>query len=748
VDVAVMDFELRSPAEVRAAIATAVFEQNGCIPDVLGAITLHQRQRIAAERLIVLIREHGGALLADPVGTGKTFTALVVAAQFGGQPTIVAPASLRTMWLEAIDACAVPGVVVSHESLSRGAVPSVADGLIIVDEAHRFRSALSKRYATLAAHLQGRSILLVSATPIQNRRADLSAQLALFLGRRAWAMEDAALATFVVRDETSSALERQSIPTLNGPLPIAVASDDDCLDQILALPSPLVARDESIAATLLAYGLVHQWSSSRSALLAALRRRRTKGVALLAALDSGRYPTRAELTAWTHFDDAVQLAFPELVSDNIPDGDNHSDLTVAIDRHLAALEALIARCGRSPDPDDERAALLARLLDIHRGERIIAFCHYAETVEMLRRRLASRGGIATLTAKGARIASGRVPRSVILAQFIPREGRGAVDPSQRVDLLIATDLLSEGLNLQEASVVVHLDLPWNPARLDQRVGRVRRFGSRHRAVTVYSFAPPTSAERMLSIEARLREKLRIAGRTVGVAGRILPAIFSADDAAASSPGVAEQSSAVDRALREWMGMATNSSRSTKPVMAGVMSDVHGFIAVVRDGAGCRLIADVGNAIVDDAATLELATSLATARGRLINRELASTTLERVVSYLHAQRGAVAIDFVAAASARTRRSTLARVAQALARVPRHRRSVIAPLADAARAVASAQLGEGAERVLETLARAELPDEAWLRSIAAFAELNARPARQASSTNAKIIAVLVFVRAQRP
>jgi superfamily II DNA or RNA helicase len=745
VDVTVTDFELRSPAEVRAAIAAAVLEQNRSIPDVLGAITLHQRQRIAAERLTTLIHEHGGALLADPVGTGKTFTALAVAARFGGKPTIVAPASLRTMWLEAIGTCAVSAAVTSHESLSRGAVPTFSDGLVIVDEAHRFRSALSKRYATLASHLQGRSILLVSATPIQNRRADLSAQLAIFLGRRAWAMEDAALAAFVVRDGATASPERQSLPMLNGPLPIALASDDDCLDQILALPPPLVARDQTIAATLLVYGLVHQWSSSRSALLAALRRRRTKGLALLAALDSGRYPTRAELTAWTHFDDAVQLAFPELVSDNIPVGENQSELTVAIDRHLAALDALIARCGRSPDPDDERAALVARLLDIHRGERIIAFCHYAETVEMLRRRLASRGGIATLTAKGARIASGRVPRSVVLGQFTPDDGRRAVDASQRIDLLIATDLLSEGLNLQEASVVVHLDLPWNPARLDQRVGRVRRFGSRHRGVTVYSFAPPTSAERMLGVEARLREKLRAAGRAVGVAGRILPALFSADDAPSPSPGVAEQSSAVDRALREWSAIQTLTSRSTKPMVAGVVTDVDGFIAAVRDGGRCRLIVDVGNGVADDVATLELGTALATGSCHPTTRELASATLERIAAHLRAHRGAVAIDFVAAASARTRRSTLTRVAQALARVPRHRRSVIAPLADAARAVASAQLGEGAERVLEMLARAELPDEAWLRSIAAFAEMNVRPARPSLSTKVEIVAVLVFVRA---
>src|SRR5213075_2453145 len=114
---------------------------------------------------------------------------------------------------------------------------------------------------------------------------------------------------------------------------------------------------------------------------------------------------------------------------------------------------------------------------------------------------------------------GRVSRDVVLEQFAPEHGGvREVGAASRIDLLITTDLLSEGLNLQEASVIVHLDLPWNPARLDQRVGRALRLGSRHDAVTVYSISPPASAERVLRIENRLREKLSVAERTVGIAG--------------------------------------------------------------------------------------------------------------------------------------------------------------------------------------------------------------------------------------
>src|SRR5207247_1060626 len=83
------------------------------------------------------------------------------------------------------------------------------------------------------------------------------------------------------------------------------------------------------------------------------------------------------------------------------------------------------------------------------------------------------------------------------------------------------DVLSEGLDLHAASVIVHLDLPWNPARLEQRVGRVRRLGSTHETVHVYAFAPPASSERVLRVEQRLRAKLRIARGMIGLGGYAL-----------------------------------------------------------------------------------------------------------------------------------------------------------------------------------------------------------------------------------
>jgi hypothetical protein len=349
-----------------------------------------------------------------------------------------------------------------------------------------------------------------------------------------------------------------------------------------------------------------------------------------------------------------------------------------------------------------------------------------------------------------------VSRDTVLAQFTPSVGARRVSAAERIDLLVTTDLLSEGLNLQEASVVVHLDLPWNPARLDQRVGRVLRLGSRHETVHAYVVSPPASAERLLRIEERLRDKLGAARRTVGVAGQILPSPVGVlvDD---RESGLAERAGTIAAKLRDWgmgaggagMGAASLASSvldvspsGPDPVVAAVRSDITGFLALIQDEGGARLVANIGNGVETSVAAIGHAIDAAGGAEVAPSDAAVVQVFEQLGRWLATQRGASAVDFAAAIAARSRRSALARVAQALARTPRHRRALLAQLADAARAVAVAPLAEGAERILETLVRADLPDEAWLRSIAAFGELNVRPGPIVGGDSPRILAVILF------
>jgi len=748
----VSGFRRASADDVRRLIATTILgEATTVAPDMLGRIELRAHQVDAAERLVAMIENHGGAMLAEPVGVGKTYTALAVAVRLGvARVVVAAPASLREMWTAAMRECDLEAVLLTHEALSRGAALDIDPDLVIVDESHRARNPATRRYASLAALCVRSRVLLVTATPVQNARADLAAQLALYLGRAAWSLTDTEIAAHVVRgapkDAGSGSLD---MPRISGPHVVSLTTEDDCIDDLLALPSPIPARDESTAAALLLYGLVHQWTSSRRALVAALERRLARGVALISALETGRHPSRAELAAWTWSGEAVQLAFPEIVAGVAGSADDLAgDLRSTVHAHQRAVESLLARLRRSANPDVNRAAAVRELRRRHQGERIIAFCHYAETVRALWSTLGRDAGVAALTASGARVAGGRVSRASVLAQFAPRGAADGETPrAERIELLITTDVLSEGLNLQDASVVVHLDYPWNPARLDQRVGRARRLGSRHEVVTVYALAPPASAERLLRIDERLRDKLRVAQRTIGVAGHILPTLVPL---AVDRRGAAEAASDIRERLRSWIDggarPAPGDHVCSIPAVAALASDVDGAIALVVQPGGPLLIAEIGGVVGASSDAVDAA--LVAARGPTLDVDDAAfdAAIARIDRWLAARSGAAAVELPVVNASRARRVALVRVAQALSRAPRHRRALLAPLAHAARSAAVAPLAEGAERVLDSLVASDLADEAWLRSIAAFGELHARPegSQRHDSERGRVAALLLLVR----
>ncbi|HEY4219528.1 MAG TPA: helicase-related protein [Gemmatimonadaceae bacterium] len=736
-------------AAAKHAIASALLGGRTSVSQSLGKVVLRPHQRAAAARIVSLIGTHGGAMLAEPVGVGKTFTALAVVATVSEKPLLVVPAALRQMWAESLAHCGVSATLVSHEELSRGKRPTGSFDFIVVDESHRLRSPAAHRYGVLAELCRVSKVLLVTATPVQNARSDLAVQLALFLGRGVWQMSDEELASYVVRGR---AYDDDDRPTLAGPHLVPLDIDDDCVDALIALPPPVPARNEAVAAALLSYGLLHQWTSSRAALERALQRSRARSIALSEAIDAGRQPTRAELSAWSCADDALQLAFPEIVADHAIDADiGAATLRGSLERHRVAVESVLATLRSAPNPDDARAAALRRIRAEHPGERIIAFCQYAETVNMLRTRLARDNGVAALTAHGGRVAGGRITRDDILAQFTVGPRAGRENASERIELLITTDLLSEGLNLQGASVIVHLDLPWNPARLDQRVGRALRLGSTHPVVTVYMLSPPAAAERLMHIERRLREKLCVAQRTVGIAGRIMPSPLGvAPNADRGQQGLAERQSAVSDALRPWLDSYRAPLRTHSLCVGAAVSDHDGFLALVKERDELLLVADLGSGIDTQSSTLLAAVAACSGPEVSIDESRMQRAVGQLKTWLSARAGESLVDFRAAGAARTRRDALQRVAQMMARVPRHERVALLPLADAVRAVATARLSEGAERILDDLVRAQLPDEAWLRSVATFSALNVRGAAPepnhsgaASSSRAgEIVALVLF------
>lgn len=87
--------------------------------------------------------------------------------------------------------------------------------------------------------------------------------------------------------------------------------------------------------------------------------------------------------------------------------------------------------------------------------------------------------------------------------------------SDKYDLLITTDVLAEGINLHRANVLVNYDLPWNPTRIMQRVGRINRVGTEYDRIYVFNFFPTAQSKKQMPLEERILEKLQAFHDTLG-----------------------------------------------------------------------------------------------------------------------------------------------------------------------------------------------------------------------------------------
>ena len=135
---------------------------------------------------------------------------------------------------------------------------------------------------------------------------------------------------------------------------------------------------------------------------------------------------------------------------------------------------------------------------------MLLFSEFRETAEYLWHALRNQAPCALIHGSGAWLGSTPAARRAVIERFAPR-ANGVRPPPRReaVRILIATDVLAEGLNLQDAADAVSYDLPWNPVRVVQRLGRIDRLGSPHPSVRSWYFVPHRDLDRLLGLLHRI-----------------------------------------------------------------------------------------------------------------------------------------------------------------------------------------------------------------------------------------------------
>ncbi len=174
----------------------------------------------------------------------------------------------------------------------------------------------------------------------------------------------------------------------------------------------------------------------------------------------------------------------------------------------------------SSEQDAKLQTLKRRLVvpPLNEGKCLI-FTQYADTAQYLYDNLNPDGSRDDIEV----IYSGDKSKARMAARFAPKanpEYRLRAGESE-VSLLVATDVLAEGLNLQDGDKIINYDLHWNPVRLIQRFGRIDRIGSEHEIIYGFNFLPETGIERNLGLREKLRNRIREIHDTIGEDAAIL-----------------------------------------------------------------------------------------------------------------------------------------------------------------------------------------------------------------------------------
>jgi superfamily II DNA or RNA helicase len=162
--------------------------------------------------------------------------------------------------------------------------------------------------------------------------------------------------------------------------------------------------------------------------------------------------------------------------------------------------------------DRKLNALHMLISNTHRQEKVLVFTQFADTANYLAKNLKTRGVDKLESVTG----NSEDPTS-IAHRFSPISNKKQHIVKDKNDLrvLIATDVLSEGQNLQDAHIIVNYDLPWAIIRLIQRAGRVDRIGQKAEQILCYSFLPEDGIEQIIQLRRRLGQRIRQNAEVVG-----------------------------------------------------------------------------------------------------------------------------------------------------------------------------------------------------------------------------------------
>ncbi len=377
--------------------------------------------------------------------------------------------------------------------------------------------------------------------------------------------------------------------------------------------------------------LFKRFESSVHAFRETLQRMVQAHRAFLAALDHGVVPAGEDAQQWLHQADIEEeRAFLEALA-RIGQRYNAADFDVTalradLEHDLHMLGEMLALVQPiTPEQDTKLQTLKARLASpALREGKVLIFTQYADTAQYLYDNLAPDHAAPDIEV----IYSQDKNKNAIVTRFAPKanadaavRAQGILEGVPEINTLIATDVLSEGLNLQDCDKVINYDLHWNPVRLIQRFGRVDRIGSEHDHVYAYNFLPETALDANLGLHETLARRIAEIHATIGEDAAILDPDESVNPEAMYAIYAQEQVDPYED-VDETDYLDLNEAEALIRQIRDDDPALYERIVALRDGVRCGRQANQSGAIVLCRAGRYRQLYLVDAQGHILSRDVA------------------------------------------------------------------------------------------------------------------------------
>jgi len=547
-----------TPFRIYLKVLHEIFSYKEPEPEIDIEAEIYRFQKDAVIDAYRKLKKFNGVFISDVPGLGKTYigSALLSHLETEGKSAIViSPPRLVEYWQEVLADLGVARAKV----FSSGELDEVLDNekylkrkVVLVDESHHFRNPDIQRYKDLAKICEGKEVILLSATPQNLSIWDIYWQIKLFspyetnhnfriypvelkkffeaCDRGNANIEDLITQLFIrrTRSDINEYYPDEGInfPERKGPYRIDYSIDKVYPKGLYQELKELINKLTYARYNLGKYAKHEEFDPDEFQRLtvAWVNLQRLVKINLYRRLESSiqafRDSVDIHLKRHNKFKDILEKEHKVWIGeiDELERGEeiewieeeNYYDeekfdaerLKEDLENDIKIFQEMQDLLKDITAQDDDKLQKLIEILDKEpiKGKKIIIFSAFESTVRYIFNNIKDKFQKVDYICGGEKIL-------IKIKKFAPKANRVKIKPEEEIQILVTTEVLAEGLNLQDGQVVINYELHWNPVRIIQRIGRIDRISSQHDEIYVYNFFPETLAEKEIKIETKVNARI-------------------------------------------------------------------------------------------------------------------------------------------------------------------------------------------------------------------------------------------------